>query len=464
MNLAIIILAAGHGKRMRSHMPKVLQPVGGKPMLWHVVEQAKKLAPDSISIVYGHGGDQVRQSLPDAGLNWYPQAERLGTGHAVAQALPGIDTGATVLVLYGDVPLITQVTLQRMLPALEKHAISLLSVRLADPRGYGRIIRDDNEQVRGIVEEHDASPAQRDVREVNTGILAARAHDLQRWLPQIRADNSQGEYYLTDCIRLAVESGGRVRAEECADPDEVMGVNDKCQLAVVERAYQRRLAAEFMRQGVTVLDPARLDIRGQVIAGCDVTVDVNVIFEGEVKLGEGGRVGANCVIRDTAIGARTTILPNSVIEDAHIGADCRVGPFARIRPHTSLADTARVGNFVEIKASEIGAGSKINHLSYIGDTAMGAGTNVGAGTIVCNYDGAYKHRTQIGNDVFIGSDTQLVAPVSVGDGATIGAGSTITRDAPAGALTLSPTRQTVVKGWQRPRKAGTRDSGPGTRD
>jgi len=455
MSLAIIILAAGHGKRMRSQMPKVLQPVGGKPMLWHVVEQAKKLAPDSISVVYGHGGDAVRQRFAGAELNWCLQAERLGTGHAVAQALPGIDAGATVLVLYGDVPLITQTTLQRMLPALENHAISLLSVRLADPRGYGRIIRDDNEQVREIVEENEASPAERAVREVNTGILVAQARDLQRWLNQIGNDNAQGEYYLTDCIRLAVESGGRVRAEECADQDEVMGVNDKCQLAIVERAYQRRLAADLMRQGVIVLDPVRLDIRGQVTAGCDVTVDVNVIFEGEVKLGEGVRVGANCVIRDTAIGAGTSILPNCVIEEAHIGADCKVGPFARIRPHTSLADGARVGNFVELKASEIGAGSKINHLSYIGDTAMGAGTNVGAGTIVCNYDGAHKHRTRIGNDVFIGSDTQLVAPVSVGDGATIGAGSTITKDAPAGALTLSRARQTVVKGWQRPKKAGT---------
>jgi len=455
MSLAIIILAAGDGKRMRSDLPKVLQPVGGKPMLWHVVRQAKKLAPDSISVVYGHGGDAVRQRFAGADLSWCLQTERLGTGHAVAQALPDIDAGATVLVLYGDVPLITQATLQRMLPALENHAITLLSVQLANPRGYGRIIRDDNDQVRRIVEEHDANPAQRAVREVNTGILAAHARDLQRWLPQIGQDNAQGEYYLTDCIRLAVESGAHVRAEECADADEVMGVNDKSQLAIVERAYQRRLAADLMHQGVTVLDPARMDIRGHVTAGCDVTVDINVIFEGDVKLGEGVRVGANCVIRDTAIGAGTTILPNSVIEEAHIGADCSVGPFARIRPHTSLADKARVGNFVEIKASEIGAGSKINHLSYIGDTAIGVDTNVGAGTIVCNYDGVHKHRTRIGNDVFIGSDTQLVAPVSVGDGATIGAGSTITKDAPAGALTLSRSRQTVVKGWQRPKKAGT---------
>jgi len=367
--------------------------------------------------------------------------------------LPGIDANATVLVLYGDVPLITQGGLRPLLPALQDHVISLLSVRLTDPSGYGRIIRDEDGQVRCIVEEGDASAAQREITEVNTGILAARARDLDRWLKQIGNNNAQAEYYLTDCVRLAVESGGRVHAQMCADADEVLGINDKLQLAMVERAYQRRLAADLMRQGVTVLDSARLDIRGQVTAGRDVTLDINVIIEGDVRLGDGVSVGANCVIRDTTIGARTSILPNCVIEDAHIGSDCMVGPFARIRPQTSLANRVRIGNFVELKASQIADGSKVNHLSYIGDTAMGAGTNIGAGTIVCNYDGAHKHRTHIGDDVFIGSDTQLVAPVSVGDGATIGAGSTITKDAPAGALTLSRARQTVVKGWQRPKKS-----------
>jgi bifunctional UDP-N-acetylglucosamine pyrophosphorylase/glucosamine-1-phosphate N-acetyltransferase len=345
-----------------------------------------------------------------------------------------------------------------MLIGLKDHAISLLSVTLTEPGGYGRIVRDDANRVRRIVEEKDASHAERAITEVNTGILAAQAGDLRRWLAQIDDDNAQREYYLTDCVGLAVEEGGAVHAEICRDADEVRGINDKRQLAQIERAYQCRQADALMRKGVTVLDPARLDVRGEVKVGRDVTLDVNVVLEGDVELGDGAFIGPNCVIRDATIGAETEVLPNCVIEDSHVGAHCRIGPFTRIRPHTTLDREVRLGNFVEVKASRIGSGSKVNHLSYIGDTEMGSRTNVGAGTIVCNYDGASKHRTCIGNDVFIGSDVQLVAPVSIGDGATIGAGSTVTKDAPPGELTLSRSAQKVIPGWQRPRKRTDKDA------
>ncbi len=452
LNLAVIILAAGQGKRMQSRLPKVLHSIGGRPMLSHVVDTASSLAPDSISIVYGHEGDRIRKRFDRADLRWCLQAERLGTGHAVMQALPGVEATATVLVLYGDVPLIRDETLQLLLAGLKDHTISLLTTIMAEPTGYGRIIRDHAGRVRRIVEEKDATRAEQEITEVNTGILAARAGDLQRWLQRTGNDNAQQEYYLTDCVGLAVEEGGAVHAEICRDADEVRGINDKLQLADVERAYQRRQAMDLMRRGVTVRDPARLDVRGRVSAGRDVTLDVNVILEGNIELGDGASIGPNCVIRDATIGADTEILPNCVIEGARIGAQCRIGPFTRIRPHTSLGHDVRLGNFVEIKASRIDEGSKVNHLSYIGDTEMGSRTNIGAGTIVCNYDGVNKHRTHIGNDVFIGSDVQLVAPVSVGSGATIGAGSTITKDAPPGELTLSRSPQKTIRGWQRPKK------------
>jgi bifunctional UDP-N-acetylglucosamine pyrophosphorylase / glucosamine-1-phosphate N-acetyltransferase len=456
VNLVVIILAAGEGKRMRSQLPKVLHSVGGRPMLSHVVTTARALKPDSIDIVYGHGGNSVRACYVDADLRWCLQAEQLGTGHAVMQALPQINRDASVLVLYGDVPLVKPETLQGLIAGLSRHAISLLSVIVDNPAGYGRIIRNEAGQILRIVEERDADSAQRALREVNTGILVARASDFQRWLRRTSLDNAQREYYLTDCVGLAVEEGHVVHAEVCHDPDEVQGINDKLQLAQVERAYQKRQATDLMCQGVSVLDPTRLDIRGHVSAGHDVTLDVNVVLEGDIKLEDGVSVGPNCLIRDTVIGANTEVLPNCVIEDAQIGAHCRIGPFSRIRPHTSLGQAVHLGNFVEAKASQVNDGSKINHLSYIGDTEMGSRTNIGAGTIVCNYDGANKYRTHIGNDVFIGSGTQLIAPVKVGDGATIGAGSTVTKDAPPGKLTLSRVNQTVIKGWQRPKKGTDR--------
>lgn len=471
MSLAVVILAAGHGRRMQSNLPKVLHPVGGRPLLRHVIETASTLKPNAVYIVYGHDGEAVKALFEQAELRWCVQPERLGTGHAVMQALPDISADATVLVLYGDVPLIRHETLQSLLTHLDGHAISLLSVMLGEPTGYGRILRDDGGRVRQIVEENDADSGQRAITEVNTGILAARAGDLRRWLGRVGNENSQGEYYLTDCIGLAVAEGGAVHAQVCGDPEEAQGINDKLQLALTERTYQRRQAFELMRQGATVLDPARLDVRGRVTIGRDVTLDVNVVLEGEIRIGDFASIGANCVIRDTILGAHTQVLPSCVIEDAQIGARCRIGPFARVRPHTTLADEVHLGNFVEVKASRIEQGSKVNHLSYIGDTHMGGRTNIGAGTIVCNYDGANKHHTHIGNDVFIGSDTQLVAPVKIGDFATIGAGSTITKDAPPGELTLSRGVQKTVSGWQRPKKAGTRskkagtrDPGPGTRD
>ncbi len=452
MDLAVIILAAGQGKRMQSALPKVLHLVGGRSLLAHVVDAARKLKPVSISIVYGHGGDSMKTLFEHQKLRWCLQADQLGTGHAVMQALPGIGPATIVLVLYGDVPLILPETLQELLNNLEQHAISLLSVVLNEPADYGRIIRDDAGRVRRIVEERDANAAEMAITEVNTGILAATAGDLYRWLGAVRNDNAQQEYYLTDCIELAVAEGGAVYAQPCRDPDEAQGVNDKLQLARTERAYQRRQVNELMRQGVTVLDPERLDVRGRVVVGRDVTLDANVILEGEVTLGDGASIGASSMIRDSSIGAHTQVLPQCVVEEARIGAYCRIGPFAHIRPHTCLGDRVHIGNFVELKASRVDNGSKINHLSYVGDTEMGGRTNIGAGTIVCNYDGVHKHRTRIGNDVFIGSDVQLVAPVIVNDGATIGAGSTITKDAPPGELTLSRSRQTTVKGWRRPKK------------
>ncbi|HEX2239383.1 MAG TPA: bifunctional UDP-N-acetylglucosamine diphosphorylase/glucosamine-1-phosphate N-acetyltransferase GlmU [Gammaproteobacteria bacterium] len=452
MSLAIIILAAGQGKRMRSDLPKVLHTIGGKPMLAHVLETAGALSPEFISVVYGHGGDGVKAEFERADVRWCLQAEQLGTGHAVMQALPGIDPSARVLILYGDVPLIRPETLCGLLTALEGHALSLLSVVLAEPSGYGRIIRDSKGRIERIIEEKDANRAQREITEVNTGILATGAAGLKRWLERIHNDNAQQEYYLTDCIGLAVAEGEIVHAEVCPDPDEVLGINDKLQLAQVERAYQRRQAWELMREGVTVLDPTRLDVRGRVTTGRDVILDVNVVLEGDIDLADGVSIGPNCVIRNTIIGARTEVLSNCVIEDAYIGVDCRVGPFTRIRPRTTLGEAVHLGNFVEVKASRIDDGSKVNHLSYIGDTEMGSRTNIGAGTIVCNYDGVNKHRTHIGDDVFIGSDTQLIAPVSVGDGATIGAGSTVTKDAPPGQLTLSRSAQKTIPDWQRPVK------------
>ncbi len=453
MSLSVIVLAAGQGTRMRSSLPKVLHPLAGKPLLQHVTECAARLDPARTVVVYGHGGERVREQVDVPGAAWVHQAERLGTGHAVEHAMPEVEDGDTVLVLYGDVPLIEAETLRRLLAAGQADALALLTVELAAPHGYGRIVRDAAGRVQRIVEQKDASAGEQAIREINTGVLAAPAARLRGWLQALDNDNAQGEFYLTDVVALAVRDGVPVVTAQPASVEEVQGVNDRLQLAALERHYQRLQAERLMRDGLALLDPARFDLRGELSVGRDCELDVNVVIEGRVVLGDGVRVGANCLLRDVSVGAGSEILPMSVLERAEIGPACHVGPFARIRPGTRLAEGARVGNFVELKQAEVGAGSKINHLSYVGDASVGAEVNIGAGTITCNYDGANKHHTTIGDGAFIGSDSQLVAPVEVGAGATIGAGSTITRDAPAGELTVSRAKQTTINGWKRPVKA-----------
>ncbi len=452
MNLSIIILAAGQGTRMRSCLPKVLHPVGGMPLLQHVVNTANLLKPDSIHVVFGHGGEQVRETLADTDVTWVEQRERLGTGHAVDQAIASIDDASTLLVLYGDVPLITAETLQPMVDQASSGKLSVLTAVIDNPSGYGRMIRDDAGRLTRIVEHKDATDTELQIREINTGFLAAPAGLMRAWLGKLDNSNAQGEYYLTDVIAMAADEGVAVESASASDEFEILGVNDRVQLAGIERVYQRRCAEKLMRAGVTLADPARLDVRGELSVGSDCYIDVNVVFTGKVSLGSGVCIGPNCMISHTSIGDSTEVLANSVIEDASIGGSSRIGPFARIRPGTELDERVHVGNFVEIKKSKISTGSKINHLSYIGDTLMGSDVNVGAGTITCNYDGANKHLTEIGNDVFIGSDTQLVAPVKVGDGATIGAGTTVTREVPACELTLSRSPQKTITGWRRPVK------------
>lgn len=451
-SLEVIILAAGQGTRMKSALPKVLHSLAAKPLLAHVIETARSLSPTAIHVVYGHGGEQVKDALADYPVGWVEQAEQLGTGHAVEQAMPQVASDATVLILYGDVPLVQTETLQALIDYADNGGFSLLTVELDDPTGYGRIVRSDSGSVERIVEQKDANADELAIQEGNTGIMALPASKLGGWLKQLDNDNAQSEYYLTDVIAMAVADGVGVDALMARDVDEVLGVNDRIQLAHLERRYQQRQAEFLMQQGVTLIDPARFDLRGSLKTGQDVTIDVGVVIEGSVILGDRVRIGANTVLRDVVVGNDVEILPMSLIEQAEIGAGCSIGPFARVRPGTSLDEGAKVGNFVEVKNSAIGKGSKVNHLSYIGDTTMGAGVNIGAGTITCNYDGANKHRTVIGDRAFIGSDSQLVAPVEIGDDATIGAGSTITRDAPEGELTLSRSRQASVKGWKRPKK------------
>ncbi len=450
-DLSVVILAAGQGTRMRSRLPKVLHEVAGKPMLQHVIDAAEKLSASAIYVVYGHGGDTVRSSLASQPVQWVEQVEQLGTGHAVNQAMPGIPEHHTVMVLYGDVPLITDGTLKQLAVAATD-GLGLLTTHLPEPGGYGRIVRDEEGNVLAIVEEKDASEQQRTIQEVNTGMLAVSAANLRRWLDALDNNNAQGEYYLTDIIASAVSEGISVRTVNPGAVAEVMGVNNRVQLAELERDYQRRQCEELMMSGVTLRDPERFDLRGNLAVGQDVIIDVNVIMEGDISLGDGVFIGPNCYLRDVTVAAGTRINSHSVLEQADIGADCRIGPFARVRPETRLADKVHIGNFVEIKKSRVATGSKINHLSYVGDSVIGSGVNVGAGVITCNYDGANKHRTVIGDNAFIGSDTQLVAPVQVGAGATIGAGSTITHDTPAGELTLSRTRQKTINGWHRPTK------------
>jgi bifunctional UDP-N-acetylglucosamine pyrophosphorylase / glucosamine-1-phosphate N-acetyltransferase len=452
-DLTVVILAAGQGTRMRSALPKVLQPLADRPLLAHVLDTARALAPARLLVVHGHGGEQVQAAFPDPDITWIHQPEQRGTGHAVGLALPASAPEDRVLVLYGDVPLVRADTLARLLSALDAGAdLALMTTALSDPTGYGRVLRDDTGRVLRIVEQKDATEAERHIREVNTGIMAARSEALSRWLVNVTDDNAQGEYYLTDCVALANAEGARVEASVAHDPVEVTGVNDKRQLAEQERAWQRRQAEALMAAGVTVIDPARLDVRGEVIPAPDATLDVNVVLRGRVELGEGAVIGAGCVITDTRIGPGAQILPHCVIDGAVIGANALVGPFARIRPGTETAEHSRIGNFVEVKNSRVGEGSKINHLSYVGDTEVGRKVNIGAGTITCNYDGANKHKTVIGDRAFIGSNTALVAPVTVGEDATIGAGTTLNKDAPPGELTVARAKAITIPGWKRPVK------------
>ncbi len=452
MGLDVVILAAGQGTRMKSDLPKVLHPVGGVPLLGHVIATARRLAPDRIIVVYGHGGEQVRAALPGEDLLWVEQAEQLGTGHAVAQALPHLDDGHDVLILYGDVPFTRAETLEALLERLAPDVLALLTVELDDPTGYGRILRDAEGRVTAIREQKDASAEELAIREGNTGILAVGGAKLHQWLDALDNDNAQGEYYLTDVIAMAVAEGMRIETAQPEVVEEVLGVNSKAQLAELERFHQRRQAEALMAAGVTLADPARLDVRGEVTVGRDVSMDVNVILEGRVEIGSRVTIGAGCVLRDVRIEDDVTLLPYCVAEEARIGAGSRVGPFSRLRPGAALAGDNHVGNFVEIKNSNIGRGSKVNHLSYIGDTDMGAGVNIGAGTITANYDGANKHRTEIGDRASTGSNTVMVAPVKVGEGATLGAGTVLRKDAPPGKLTLTASTQKTIEGWKRPVK------------
>ncbi len=447
----IVILAAGQGKRMHSNLPKVLHPIAGKALVAHVIDTARSLAPQTLCLVYGHGGDAVRTTLAAPDLAWALQEPQLGTGHAVQQALPHLKDGGTTLVLYGDVPLIQAETLKRLLQAAQD-ALAILTVELEDPSGYGRIVRNAKGEVVRIVEQKDSTPEERAIREINTGIMAMPTARLGEWLGRLSNDNAQKEYYLTDIVGMAVADGLPIHTANPKHAWEVLGVNSKVQLAELERVAQRNAAEQLMEGGVRLADPARFDVRGELVCGRDVFIDVNCVFEGKVVLDEAVEVGPNCVLRNARIGAGTKLAAYTHIEDAVVGPDGRIGPFARLRPGAELAEDVHVGNFVEIKKSTIAAHSKANHLAYIGDATIGSRVNVGAGTITCNYDGANKFQTIIEDDVFIGSDTQLVAPVRVGRGATLGAGTTLTKDAPPDTLTVSRAKQLSIPGWKRPVK------------
>ncbi|MDR2164761.1 MAG: bifunctional UDP-N-acetylglucosamine diphosphorylase/glucosamine-1-phosphate N-acetyltransferase GlmU [Zoogloeaceae bacterium] len=454
----IVILAAGQGKRMASSLPKVLHPLAGKALLRHVLDTARSLVPARLVVVYGHGGDIVRDAVRDTDGSkeacWVLQTPQLGTGHALAQALPHLDADLPTLVLYGDVPLVQKATLEHLIHQ-GGQGMGLLTARLDDPQGYGRVARDAAGEVVAIVEERDATPEERRIAEINTGIMLLPPEKTPRWLAGLSSANAQGEYYLTDVVARAVAEGVSVRTTHPAATWEIQGVNDKSQLAQLERVWQRQLAERLLRQGVRLADPARVDIRGTLTCAQDVFIDVGVVFEGEVSLAEAVEIGPYCVIRNARIEARARLAAFTHIENAQVGPDAVVGPYARLRPGTEIASGARVGNFVEIKNSRVGPGSKANHLAYIGDAEVGARVNIGAGTITCNYDGANKSRTVIEDDAFIGSDTQLVAPVRVGRGATLGAGTTLTRNAPPDALTVSRVRQTSVANWKRSAKKRT---------
>ena len=451
MALEILVLAAGQGKRMRSDLPKVLHPLAGRALLAHVLQTARELSAQKIIVVHGHGAEQVKQAFPDKDVDWVLQAEQLGTAHAVMQAMPRVSADADVLVLYGDVPLTQPSTLKRLLAAA-RDGLAVLTADLDDPAAYGRVVRDSSGRVKRIVEARDASAAERAIREINAGFYALSARRLGAWLKKIDNRNAQKEYYLTDLVGLAVAEGTPVIAVKAQHAWEAAGVNSKAELARLERQYQQTTSERLLDAGVTLADPARIDVRGSLECGRDVAIDVNCVFEGDVKLVDGVRVGANCVLRNVNVAAQTEILPFCHLEDSQIGERCRLGPFARLRPGAQLAEEVHIGNFVEVKASRLGAGSKANHLTYLGDSEVGERVNVGAGTITCNYDGAAKHRTVIEDDCFIGSDATLVAPVRIARGSYIGAGSTISEDTPAGQLTIARSRQVSIPSWKPPVK------------
>jgi bifunctional UDP-N-acetylglucosamine pyrophosphorylase/glucosamine-1-phosphate N-acetyltransferase len=449
--MSVVILAAGKGTRMYSDLPKVLHTLAGKPMVQHVIDAANKLGAQRVNLVYGHGGELLKQTLSDNTLNWVLQAEQLGTGHAMQMAAPFFADDEDILMLYGDVPLISVETLQRLREAKPQGGIGLLTVKLDDPTGYGRIAR-ENDKVVGIVEHKDASEEQRKINEINTGILVANGADLKRWLGKLDNNNAQGEFYITDIIALAHREGREIAAVHPDRLSEVEGVNNRLQLSRLERVYQTEQADKLLLAGVMLRDPARFDLRGELTHGRDVEIDTNVIVEGRVTLGNRVKIGTGCVIKNAVIGDNCEISPYTVIEDATLEAACTIGPFARLRPGAELAEGAHVGNFVEMKKARLGKGSKAGHLSYLGDAEIGDNVNIGAGTITCNYDGANKHKTIIGDDVFVGSDTQLVAPVTVARGVTIGAGTTVTRDVAENELVISRVKQKHIQGWQRPVK------------
>lgn len=452
MGLKVIILAAGKGKRMASDIPKVLHPLGGVPLLTHVVKTAQKLSADSIYVIHGNGGSKVQERLNDLPVNWIHQHQQLGTGHAVMQALPYCDDNDQVLVLYGDVPLISKETLERLLKGALFRGLGLVVAELPDPTGFGRILRNDVAHIIGIVEHKDATPAQRKIKEINTGIMTTFAGHLKEWLPKLTNENTQQEYYLTDIVALAVASGIPVGGVTVNQIEEIQGVNDRFQLASLERRYQQRFARELMYSGVTIMDPNRIDIRGEVEISNDVILDINVVLEGKVKIGKNCYIGPNVILRNSSLENNVIVQANSMVDGSEIQSDCEIGPFARIRPGSKVLNKARIGNFVEVKKSTVGFGSKVMHLSYIGDASIGGNVNIGAGCITCNYDGINKWSTSIEEGAFIGSNVALVAPVTIGKEATIGAGSTITADAPAGQLTLGRNRQQTIASWKKSKK------------
>lgn len=452
MTLAVVTLAAGKGSRMKSDLPKVLHPLAGKPMLAHVLSSAAALGDAKLHVVIGHRAEQVKQQITGFDVNWALQTEQNGTGHAVAQAMPAVAADAIVLVLYGDVPLIRTATLEKLLQTTKNNTLALLTVKLADPTGYGRIVRNAAQAIEAIIEHKDASVEQLAITEVNTGILAVSAAQLNEWLPKLSANNAQGEYYLTDIVAMAVSEGVAVEAIHPEDEFEVQGVNDRLQLAQLERVFQRQQADELLRQGVSLADPSRLDVRGSLTVGADVVIDVGCVFEGDVVLENGVHIGPYCVIKNSHIGADSHLEAYSHLDQAKLAAHCNVGPYARLRPGADLHNNAKVGNFCEVKKAIVGEGSKVNHLSYIGDAEIGKNANIGAGTITCNYDGVNKFNTHIGDNAFIGSNSALVAPVAIGANATVGAGSTVTKDVEAEQLAVARGKQRNIDGWQRPTK------------